>query len=66
MAMKIYVMPNGIKRQYEEGTAPDGAKLVTAAKKVEEPVIEEKAVEEIKNKAVTKPKNKAVKGKSKK
>lgn len=58
--LKIYVMPDGIKRQFEEGKAPEGAVLFKA-----KPVVEAKAVEVIENKAIEAPKNKA-KGKSKK
>lgn len=60
MKMKVYIMPNGLKRQYEDGKAPEGAKPLKAEKKAA-PEVEEKAVEEIKNKAVT-PKNKSVRG----
>lgn len=62
MAMQIYLMPDGIKRQYNEGEAPEGAILVTA-KKAAEPEV--KAAPKTLNKAVTEPKNKAVKGRKK-
>lgn len=61
--MKIYLMPDGLTRQYEDGEAPEGAKLLKAEKKTA-PKVETKAVEEVKNKAVT-PKNKATKGSKK-
>ena len=58
--MELYRMPNGMIRQFD-GNAPEGAvpvkKAVKVAKAAEE-VIEEKAVEEIKNKSVTPTKNK--------
>lgn len=38
--MRIYKMPNGIKRQFEEGKAPEGAVLVTKVEKTEEKVVE--------------------------
>lgn len=38
--MKIYVMPDGTKRQYDDGKAPEGAKLVVKA----EPKTETKSV----------------------
>lgn len=44
--MKLYVMPDGLVRQYDEGKAPKGAKLLNP------PVVEEKAVTTMKNKAV--------------
>lgn len=59
---KIYKMPNGIKRQYEEGKAPKGAVLVTVEKKAESIV---KVAKEPANKAISAPKNK-VKGSRKK
>lgn len=31
--LKVYLMPNGLKYQYEEGKAPEGAVLVEKAKK---------------------------------
>lgn len=61
--MKIYRMPDGTKRQYADGEAPDCAVLVTAAE-AKPVVVETKAVEP-ENKAVT-PKNKATKGSKKK
>ena len=64
--IKLYRMPDGIVRRYEEGKAPACASLlvpeVKPAKVEKEP--EEKAIEEPENKAV-KPANKA-KGKAKK
>lgn len=48
--MKIYIMPNGRKYQFEDGKVPEGA-------------VEVKAVEP-QNKSVA-PKNKTVKGKKK-
>lgn len=48
--MKIYRMPNGITRQYEDGKAPDGAVLLEKA-----PV---KSAEDVQNKAIETPKNK--------
>lgn len=57
--MKLYRMPNGVIRQYDDN-APEGAVPVKKTVKVEKAVevIEEKAVEEIKNKSVTPTKNK--------
>lgn len=58
--MELYRMPDGMIRQFD-GNAPEGAVPVKKAVKVvkaAEEVIEEKAVEEIKNKSVTPAKNK--------
>ncbi len=66
--MKLYRMPDGIVRRYEEGQAPECASLLVPEVKAKaEPKIEpeEKAIEETENKAV-KPANKAKKGSKKK
>lgn len=72
--LRIYKMPSGIKRQYDDANVPEGAVLVTVEKKVEKPAakveteeevkVEEKAVEP-KNKAVQTPKTKTKKGSKK-
>ena len=67
--IKLYRMPDGFTRRYEEGNAPECAVLlVPEVKKAKaEPKVEpeEKAVDEPENKAV-KPANKAKKGTKKK
>lgn len=67
--IKLYRMPDGIIRRYEEGNAPECAVLlVPEVKKAKaEPKVEpeEKAAPEPENKAV-KPANKATKGSKKK
>lgn len=67
--IKLYRMPDGFTRRYEEGNAPECAVLlVPEVKKAKaEPKVEpeEKAIDEPENKAV-KPANKAKKGTKKK
>lgn len=67
--MKLYRMPDGVVRRYEEGKAPESAVLlvpeVKKPKAEPKPEPEEKKVEEPENKAV-KPANKAKKGTKKK